>query len=134
MIPWISGSLSLKKILQEIRNRGVSWDEPLPEEVRPRWNRWKCDILRLDELQIPRFFEPKTLNGKRTYELYSFADASTSGYEQCSYLRIKDEKENVHVSLVMGKSRVPQTKTTTIPRLELTAAVISTKLKVSVIV
>jgi len=124
--------LRAKKILQEICNRGVSWDEPLPEEVRPRWERWKCDLLRLNELQIPRCFEPKTLNGKKTYELHSFADASMSGYGQCFYLRVKDEDENVHVSLVMGKSRVAPTKITTIPRLELTAAVVSAKVAVMV--
>ena len=72
--------LRAKKILQEICSKGVNWDEPLTEEVRPRWERWKRDLLRLDELQIPRCFEPKTLNGKKTYELHSFADASTSGY------------------------------------------------------
>ena len=68
--------------------------------------------------------------GKKTYELHSFADASTSGYGQCSYLRIKDEDENVYVSLVMGKSCVAPTKITTIPRLELTAAVVSAKVAV----
>ena len=124
--------LKAKKILQEICNRGVSWDEPLPEEVRPRWEHWKCDLLRLNELQIPRCLESKTLNGKKTYELHNFADASTSGYGQCSYLRVKDEDENVHVSLVMGKSRVAPTKITTIPRLELTAAVVSAKVAVMV--
>ena len=124
--------LKAKKILQEIFNRGVSWDEPLPEEVRPRWEHWKCDLLRLNELQIPRCFESKTLNGKKTYELHNFADASTSGYGQCSHLRVKDEDENVHVSLVMGKSRDAPTKITTIPRLELTAAVVSAKVAVMV--
>jgi len=124
--------LRAKKILQEICNGGVSWDEPLPEEVRPRWERWKCDLLRLNELQIPRCFEPKMLNGKKIYELHSFADASTSGYGQCSYLRVKDEDENVHVSLVMGKSCVAPMKITMIPRLELTAAVFSAKVAVMV--
>ena len=33
--------LRAKKILQEICRRGVSWDDPLPEDVRPRWERWK---------------------------------------------------------------------------------------------
>ena len=108
--------LRAKKILQEICSKSVNWDEPLPEEVRPRWERWKRDLLRLDELQIPRCFEPKTLNGKKTYELHSFADASTSGYGQCSYLRVKDEDDNVHVSLVVGKSRVAPRKISSIPR------------------
>ena len=118
--------------MQEICNKGVNWDEPLPEEVRPRWERWKRDFLHIDELQIARCFDPKTLNGKKTYELHSSADASTSGYGQCSFLRVKDEDENVHVSLVMGKSCVAPTKITTIPRLELTAAVVSAKVDVMV--
>ena len=108
--------LRAKTILQEICNKGVNWDEPLPEEVRPRWERWKRDLLHLDELQIPRCFEPKTLNGKKTYELHSFADASTSGYEQCFSPMVKNEDENVYVSLVTGKSRVAPTKITSIPR------------------
>ena len=122
--------LRAKKILQEICRRGVSWDDPLPEDVRPRWERWKLDLLRLKELQIPRCFEPKTMSQKKSYELHNFADASTSGYGQCSYLRVKDEDGNVNVSLVMGKSRVAPLKITTIPRLELTAAVVSAKVGV----
>ena len=119
--------LRTKKILQEICRRGVSWDEPLPEDVRPGWERWKLDLLHLKELQIPRRFEPKTMSQKKSYELHNFADARTSGYGQCSYRRVKDEDGNVNVSLVMGKSRVAPLKTTTIPRLELTAAVVSAK-------
>ena len=124
--------LKAKKILQEICNRCVRWDEPLPEEIRPRWEHWKRDLLRLHELQIPRCLESKSLNGKKTYELHNFADASNSGYGQCSYLRVKDEDESVHVSLVVGKSRVAPTKITTISRLELTAAVVSAKVAVMV--
>ena len=72
--------LQAKKILQEICRRGVSWDDPLPEDVRIRWERWKLDILHLKELQIPRFFEPKTMSQKKSYELHNFADATTSEY------------------------------------------------------
>ena len=43
---------------------------------------------------------------------------------------MKDEDGNVNVSLVMGKSRVAPLKITTIPRLELTAAVVSAKVGV----
>ena len=72
--------LRAKKILQEICRRGVSWDDPLPEDVRPRWERWKLDLVRLKELQIPRCFEPKTMSQKKSYELHNFADATPSGY------------------------------------------------------
>ena len=63
--------LRAKKILQEICRRGVSWDDPLPEDVQPRWERWKLDLLRLNELQIPTCFEPKMMSQKKSYELHN---------------------------------------------------------------
>ena len=64
--------------------------------------------------------------------MHNSADASTFGYGQCSYLKVKDENNNVNVSLVMGKACVAPSKdkVTTIPRLELTAAVVSAKVGV----
>ena len=64
---------------------------------------------------------------RKTYELHNFANASTFRYRQSSYLTVKDENDDVNVSLVMGKSRVAPSKITIIPRLELTAAVVSAK-------
>lgn len=59
----------------------------------------------------------------------SFSDASTMGYGQCSYIRLVDDQDNIHCSLVMAKSRVTPLKSITIPRLELTAAVVSVRMK-----
>ena len=119
--------LKAKKILQEVCEKGVSWDSLLPDELRPRWEQWKADLLKLQNLRIPRYFIPKMMGKQRTYELHHFADASTFGYGNCSYPRIKDENNQVNVALVIGKSRVAPTKITMIPRLELTAALVSAK-------
>ena len=61
-------------------------------------------------------------------ELHHFSDASNQGYGQCSYLRLEDEKHNVHCTFMMGKSRVAPLKPVTIPRLKLTAAVCSVRI------
>ena len=119
--------LKAKKILQEVCQKGVSWDSPLPDELRPRWEQWRADLLKLQNLRIPRCFIPKMMGKRRSYELHHFADASTFGHGNCSYLRIKDENNQVNVALVIGKSRVAPTKITTILRLELTAALVSAK-------
>ena len=60
-------------------------------------------------------------------ELHHFSDASTEGYGQCSYLRLVDTSDQVHCSLVMGKARVTHLKLITIPRLELSAALVSVR-------
>ena len=61
----------------------------------------------------------------KLYELHHFSDASTVGYGQCSYLRMKDEHDLISTCLVMSKSKVTPKRSTTIPRLELMAAALS---------
>lgn len=113
-----------KKILQEMCQKGVGWDEPLPTELVPRWNNWLDDLKNLPCLEIPRCFFPSELGKIQRTELHHFSDASCSGYGQVSYLRILGDQQ-VHCSMVIGKARVSPTKITTVPRLELTAAVVS---------
>ncbi|XP_014673542.1 PREDICTED: uncharacterized protein LOC106813826 [Priapulus caudatus] len=60
-------------------------------------------------------------------QIHHFSDASSTGYGQCSYLRMTNKEGSVHCTLLMGKSRVAPLKTVTIPRLELTAALLSIK-------
>ena len=50
------------------------------------------------------------------------------GSGQCSYVRMVNDQQKVHCSLVMAKSRVTPLKPVTVPRLELTATVVSTKI------
>jgi len=39
--------LKAKRILQEVCQKGVSWDSPLPDELHPRWEQWKADLLKV---------------------------------------------------------------------------------------
>lgn len=48
-----------KKVLQEMCRKGISWDAPLPSELRPRWESWLEDLPNLHKLQIPRCFIPQ---------------------------------------------------------------------------
>ena len=65
-------------------------------------------------------------------QIHHFADASSYGYGTCSYLRLEDEFGSVCLSFIIGKSRLAPIKSVSIPRLELTAAVLAVKLDVLV--
>ena len=104
------------------------WDDALPEELQPRWERWLRELLNLTEINISRSFIPDDFGAVRHCEIHHFADASTTGYGQCSYLRLKNDDGRVHCCFLIGKSRVAPLKPTTVPRLELTAAVVSVKM------
>ena len=57
-----------------------------------------------------------------------FFNTSETRYGQASYLQLVSEDYQIHCSLLIGKSRVTPTKYVSIPRLELTAAVLSIKI------
>lgn len=78
-------------------------------------------------LNIQRCFKPPDFGSVVSAKLHHFSDASLSGYGQCFYLRLIDDKQQVNCSLVMSKSRVAPLKAITIPRYELPAAVVSVK-------
>ena len=61
-------------------------------------------------------------------EFHHFSDASHNGYGQCSYLRLTDSKDRIHCLLAMSKSLIAPLKPVTKPRLELTAAVVASKI------
>ena len=48
--------------------------------------------------------------------LNNFSDASEIGYGQCSYLRVADENETMHYSLIRGKAMVAPKKVCIYPQ------------------
>ena len=117
-----------KLILQEMCRDKLDWDSHLPERLRSRWERWRNSLFKLEELQIQRCFKPRDFGKVVRFEIHHFSDASSLGYGQCSYLRVINDQNEVHCSFIKGKARVAPLKVTTIPRLELTAALISVKI------
>ena len=117
-----------KQLLQQMCKESRSWDEPLSEELRPKWEQWLSNIPMLAHIRIRRCFIPENFGKVTRREMHHFSDASFQGYGQCSYLRQINEKNEVHCSLIIGKARVTPLRAITMPRLELTAAVVSAKI------
>ena len=119
--------LTGKQILQDLCKTQAAWDETMPDSIRERWEKWRRELHELAELKICRCYKPDNFGDVKSVELHSFSDASINGYGQCSYLRMVNNCDEVQCTLVMAKSRVTPLKPVTVPRLELTAAVVSTK-------
>ena len=118
--------LTGKNILQTLCQNNYDWDEEVPQDILERWSKWKEDAVNLDQFELPRCVKPTKFGKTVKSELHHFADASSSsGYGTCTYLRQINENGRVHVALIMGKSRVIPLKKVTVPRLELTAAVVA---------
>ena len=115
-----------KLIQQELCKRELDWDDSIPENFSSEFCKWRDETTTLSVLQINRCFQdgPSASSDK---ELHIFTDASESAYGACAYLKVTSDT-GVHVSLVMGKSRVAPLKSISIPRLELTAATVGAKL------
>ena len=122
--------LTGRKILQQLIADGNGWDNVIPEGVKIRWQRWRDKLPLLEAIEVQRCFKPEQFGAVTDASLHHFSDASEIGYGQVSYLRLQNENDEVHCSLVIGKSRVSPLKNVSIPRLELTAATLSVKVGV----
>ena len=116
-----------KQILQDLCRENCDWDDPIPDRLKSKWEQWCQELHILEHLKVRRCYKPDDFGETVSAELHHFSDASQSGYGQCTYLRLMDNTKRVHCSLVMGKARVAPLKSVTIPRLELSAAVVSAR-------
>lgn len=119
-----------KQILQSLCHAKLTWDEQIPTIFKIPWESWLSELQEITKIRIPRQFWPgiNPCTDLKSLELHHFSDASTTGYGQCSYLRMISPANKVKCALIMGKARVTPKKVVTIPRLELQAAVVSVKI------
>ena len=115
-------------MLQDLCRKKLDWDGPIPDEHLAQWQSWLADLPKSQNLEINRCFKPSELGQVVSVQLHHFADSSQSGYGSVSYVRVQDHAGNVSCSFVMGKSRLAPIKSVTIPRLELSAAVVAARL------
>ena len=124
--------LPLKGLIQQKTH--LSWDESDDDIV----NQWKdfCELSRkIADFVVPRCYKPVSseFNDPVHVSIHGFSDASKQGYAAVVYIRQVSVNGQVSVSFVYGKSRVaPKFKghvpQATIPKLELNAAALLTKL------
>lgn len=119
-------TLPAKLLLQEMCRQRLSWDEQIPPGLQSQWTHWISELNKMAHFQVNRCFKPPDFGEITDACLHHFSDACEKGYGTVTYLKMKN-RDKVHVSFLLGKARVAPLKQVTIPRLELTAAVLAVK-------
>ena len=104
---------------------GIDWDEPITADVKSQWRKWLTELEQIGKIEVPQTYGLRT--GSR-YQLHAFCDASKEAFAAVIYLRTDNEDSVQGTALVICKARLAPTKQVSIPRLELTAAVIGARL------
>ena len=113
---------------QEVWLSGLTWDNSLPQEINKQWNKWESELAELRKIRVSRSFLDGLISNVIEVQLHGFGDASVKAYGAVIYVRLQDSVGNVVVHLAIAKTRVAPTKRVTLPRLELMAAFLLSKL------
>lgn len=114
-----------KILLQKLWLTKTDWDDALPSDVAEAWNRFATSLSALKTIVVPRHaigLDPESI------ELHIFTDASQVAYGACAYIRTVSKNNTVCSRLLCAKSKVAPVKPLTIPRLELSGAVLGARL------
>ncbi|XP_029171148.1 uncharacterized protein LOC114940595 [Nylanderia fulva] len=119
--------LATHKVLQDDEHLKVlGWDDDIPGEHFDHWATYHHQLPHLETLSIPRW----TTHGSHTLHsaLHGFSDASTMAFAAVVYLRVVNVDGSINISLLIAKSKVAPLKTISVPRLELSAALLLARL------
>jgi len=121
----LSPVIKAKIIIQELWSVKLDWDDPLPSSMSNRWTAFVEQLKKMPSLSFPRWLGYKS---DHHIELHGFCDASQQAMSAVIYLRSTSTEGEVQTNIICSKTKVAPLKRLTIPRLELSGAVLLTKL------
>ena len=112
--------IQAKMLMQKLWQLKVTWDKPLNNDLQAQWTDIATDLKKASQLTVSRcYFDTRMTHPV----IHCFADASQHAYGAIVFFT-----QDSQVSFVTAKTRVAPLKALTIPRLELMAALITTRL------
>lgn len=117
--------IKAKVLIQELWIQKVGWDDPLPIHINNKWINFVTELTDVNNINIPRWIGSSP---NHNLQIHGFCDASQQAYAASVYLRSTNEKKEITTILILSKTKVAPLKRLTIPRLELTGAVLLTKI------
>lgn len=110
-----------KSIMQRTWRHNIAWDDSLPTDIHADWTAFVSELPSLLNIRVPRH-----INAHQDAPCYllGFCDASQTGYAAVVYIRMLNVEIERSVFLIGTKTKLAPTKSLTVPRLELNAALL----------
>ena len=99
-------TLKGKKLLQQLYQDEVGWDETAPDKIVKEWQMWCNTLQSLDTYEITRCYKPCGFGKVKEFWIHHFSDASEEEHGQVSFIRMVNCVDTIHCNLIMGKARV----------------------------
>ena len=109
------------------KEKPLGWDDALPDTLLSQWQRWRNSLPHLENVSVPHCYHPPGFGTIVRREIHAFSDASKDAIGASIYLRLFNDRGEICTALLFGQSRVTPAQTTSIPRLELCAAVLASQ-------
>ncbi|CAG9124118.1 unnamed protein product, partial [Plutella xylostella] len=114
-----------KVIIQKLWQSSVGWDSVPPPLLKKEWLQFYDDLINMPPIKVKRNV---CTDDQEQVHLIGFSDSSAIAYGCAIYLRVVDKHGKVSMSLLCSKSRIaPKDSKLSIPRLELNAALLMSK-------
>ncbi|XP_025269128.1 uncharacterized protein LOC112639446 [Camponotus floridanus] len=117
--------IKAKILIQELWTQRLDWDDPLPTQFADKWETFLSELSDINLIHIPRWIGSKP---EQQIQIHGFCDASQQAFAASVYLRTTNAETKSTAMLIVSKTKVAPLKRLTIPRLELSGAVLLTKL------
>lgn len=114
-------------LMRDICLSMIDWDEELRDDEFKKWQIWLRDFESIKTCTIPRCYQIKEKQ-LESAELHVFCDASDKAYAAVAYWRFTLDNGSYHTPIIAAKSRVAPIEYVSIPRLELQAALLGSKI------
>ncbi|XP_039969979.1 uncharacterized protein LOC120781825 [Bactrocera tryoni] len=118
-------TIKAKMLLQELWLQKIGWDHHVPSKVLQSWQSLQLELQQIDTLNIPRWINTSKATN---CEFHGFCDASQLAMAAAIYVTVHSASGEKLTTLLCAKTKVAPLKRLTIPRLELSAALLLSKL------
>ena len=122
--------VAMKRMFAKEHNLG--WDTPLAEELREEWFRVICDMVKTGEVQFHRASRPLQAIGQCVLVIFFDGSDKASAGTVYAVWQVAEGQEATEVRLVASKAKVAPDWDMNTPRMELSGAVVATRLGVKV--